>query len=141
MRLSFDYVQSWAIGGRHDSSSNRLSFVCDKTSVSSDSGGNSIYLGEIVLGQNLKYTSERFMQEIVLATCMGEVVLEPIKEEIQTSPVFSLLINETTDVSIIKQMIVYGCYIANGKTKTRFLGIVEISDGRAITITDAVMQF
>ena len=55
-----------------------------------------LYLGEIALGQNQKYTSERFMQEIVLA--MEEAVL-------QTSPVFSLLIDETTDVSIIKQMI------------------------------------
>ena len=35
-----------------------------------------IYLGEIALGQNQKYTSERFMQEIVLA--MGEAVLEPM---------------------------------------------------------------
>ena len=62
------------------------------------------YLGEIALGQNQKYTSERFMQEIVLA--MGEAALEPIKEEIQNSPVFVLLVDETTDVSIIRQMIV-----------------------------------
>ena len=38
-------------------------------------------------------------------------------------------------------MIVYGRYIANGETKTRLLRIVELSDGRAITITDALMQF
>ena len=31
--------------------------------------------------RDLRYKSERFMQEIVLA--MGEAVLEPIKEEIQ----------------------------------------------------------
>ena len=79
------------------------------------------------------------MQEIVLA--IGEAVLEPIKEEIQSSPVFSLLINETTDVSIIKQMLIYGRYISNGETKARFLGIVELSDGRAVTITDALLQF
>ena len=85
------------------------------------------YLVEIALGQNWKYTSECFMQEIVSA--MGEAALEPIKEEIQSSPVFSLLIDETTDVSIIKQkqMTVYGHYILNGKTKTRFLGKVELS--------------
>ena len=51
------------------------------------------------MGQNQKYTSEHFMQEIVLA--MGEAALEPIKEEIQISPVFSLCIDETMDVSII----------------------------------------
>ena len=39
------------------------------------------YLGETAVGQNQKYTSERFMQEIALA--MGEAALEPIKEEIK----------------------------------------------------------
>ena len=73
--------------------------------------------------------SERFMHEIVLA--MGEAALEPIKEEIQNSPVFTLLVDETMDVSIIKQMIGYARYISNGETKTQFLGIVELSDGRA----------
>ena len=37
------------------------------------------------------------MQEIVLA--MGETVLESLKEKIQASPVFALLVDETTDVS------------------------------------------
>ena len=37
-------------------------------------------------------------------------------------------------------MIVYSCYISNGETKTRFLGIVELSDGRAVTITGALLQ-
>ena len=97
------------------------------------------YLGEIALGQNQKYTSERFMQEIVLA--MGEAALEPIKEEIQNSLIFALLVDETTDVLIIKQMIVYGRCISNGDTKTRFLGIVELSDDRAVTITGALLQF
>ena len=37
-------------------------------------------------------------------------------------------------------MIVYGRYTSNG-TKTWFLGIVELSDGRAVTITDALCNF
>ena len=36
-----------------------------------------IYLGEIAMGQNMKYTPERFMQEIVLAT--ADTIIEPIK--------------------------------------------------------------
>ena len=31
-------------------------------------------------------------------------------------------------------------YTSNGETKTWFLGIVELSDGRAVTITDALLQ-
>ena len=32
-------------------------------------------------------------------------------------------------------------YQMDRDTKTRFLGIVELSDGRAITIMDALLQF
>ena len=79
------------------------------------------------------------MQEIILA--MGEAALEPIKEEIQNSPVFALLVDETTDVSIIKQMIVYGRSYQMERLRHGFLGIVELSDGRAVTITGALLQF
>ena len=91
------------------------------------------------MGQNMKYTSERFMQEIVLA--MGETVQESLKEEIQASPVFALLVDETTDVSILKQMIINGRYLLDGEVRSRFLGIVELPDGKAVTITDAIFQF
>ena len=97
------------------------------------------YLGEIAMGGNMKYTSECFMQEIVLA--LAETVIKPIKEDMLTSPVFSLLIDETTDVSVVKQMIVYGRYLSAGEATTRFLGIVELHDGTATTITDALLQF
>ena len=59
----------------------------------------------------------------------------------QASPFFSLLIDETTDVSILKQMIIYGRYICKGEAKIRFLGVVELPDGAAVTITDALLQF
>lgn len=67
------------------------------------------------MGQNSKYTSEHFMQEIVLT--LEEAVQEPVKEEIQPSPAFSLLIDETTYISILKQMIIYGCYMMKGELK------------------------
>lgn len=97
------------------------------------------YLGEIAMSQNMKYTLERFMQEIVLA--LAETVHEPIKEELQSSPVFSLMIDETTDVSILKQMIIYCHYMCKGEVKTCFIGIIELADGKAVTITDALLEF
>ena len=97
------------------------------------------YLGSMSMGQNMKYTSERFMQEIVLA--MGESVQESLKEEIQASPVFALLVDETTDVSILKQLIINGRYLLDREVRSRFLGIVELPDGKAVTITDAIFQF
>ena len=97
------------------------------------------YLGNISMGQNMKYTSERFMQEIVLA--LGETVQESLKEEIQASPAFALLVDETTDVSILKQLIINGRYLVEGEVHSRFLGIVELPDGKAVTITDALLHF
>ena len=91
------------------------------------------------MGKNMKYTSERFMQEIVLA--LAETVIEPIKEDLQASPVFAFLIDETTDVSVTKQIIIYCRFLTNGEVSTRFLGIVTLFHGTAITITDALLQF
>jgi hypothetical protein len=97
------------------------------------------YLGDIATGGNAKYTSERFMQEIVKA--LGETILESTLQNIQLSPAFSLLIDETTDVSIKKQLIVYCKYLCNGEAKTSFLGILELQDGKAATITKAILDF
>ena len=38
-------------------------------------------------------------------------------------------------------MIIYGRYICKGEAKIRFLGVVELPDGAAVTITDALLQF
>ena len=52
-----------------------------------------------------------------------------------------ILIDETTDISILKQMIIYGCYVMKGETKTHFLGMVELSNSKTMTITDPLLQF
>ena len=54
---------------------------------------------------------------------------------------FALLIDETTDILIVKQLIIYGHYSFNGEARSRYLGIVELADGKAVTITDAILQF
>ena len=89
-----------------------------------------VYLGNISMCQYMKYTSERFMQEIVLA--LGETVQEPLKAEMQSSPVFALLVDTTTDISVLKQLMVYGCYLFDGEVRSRFLGIVELPDGKVV---------
>ena len=56
------------------------------------------------MGKNMKYMSEILVQEIVLA--LAGTVVEPIKG-LQPSPVFTFLIDETTDVSVTKRMIIF----------------------------------
>ena len=45
---------------------------------------------------------------------------------------FTLLINETTDISIVT---------LNGEVRSRYLGIVERPDGKAVTVRNAILQF
>ena len=97
------------------------------------------YLSDLQLGGNAHYRSEHCMQEVV--QCLGETVADPIVSHLQKSPLFFCLsIDETTDVSVTKELVVYGGYVAEGGIKTSFLCIVELHDGRAITISDTVMK-
>lgn len=53
---------------------------------------------------------------------------------IANSDYYSLLCDETTDISITKELIVYMRYLSGGKSVTRFLEVRELKDGRADTI-------
>ena len=56
------------------------------------------------------------------------------------SPFFALCIDETTDVAVTKELIVYSRYIVDGEVRTSFLKIMEMCDGTAITIADAITK-
>lgn len=64
-----------------------------------------MYLEDLNRGGNAHYTSERFKQELIQA--LAETIAKPIQEHLCASPFFSLCIDETTDVSFTKQLIVY----------------------------------
>ena len=51
-----------------------------------------------------------------------------------------LCIDETTDVSVLNELVVYGRYIIEGGLKNSFLRIIEWHDGRADAIIDATMR-
>lgn len=97
-----------------------------------------LYLQDLQRGGNAHYTSERFKQELVQA--LAETVAKPIRESIRRSPFFSLCIDETTDVSVTKQLIVYSRYLVNGDIRSSFVSILELCDGTAPTIVAAVCK-
>ena len=72
-------------------------------------------------GANATYTSERTMHEII--EVLSATVEEEILQDIRASPLISILCDESTDIAIVKQLVVYVRYIKNGKTVTRFLKI------------------
>ncbi|XP_078000900.1 zinc finger protein 862-like [Glandiceps talaboti] len=90
--------------------------------------------------RNHSYTSERTIQEMVWS--IGEVIRSDVLSAVQKSKFLSVLIDETTDVAILKQMILYSKYmVANGDTKVSFLGMIEVPDGTASTLKNAVTTF
>ena len=75
------------------------------------------------------------MQEIV--ECLGKAVFNP---KLRQSPFFALCIDETTDVSVTKELILYARYLCDGDVLTSFIRIVELSNGMASTIADTICK-
>ena len=96
------------------------------------------YLSDIQVGGNATYTSERFMQELI--QCLGESVSGPLLVQVCQSPFFAFCIDETTDVSVNKELIVYVRYLVDGEVRTSFLRILELRNGMATTIVDVLVQ-
>ena len=97
------------------------------------------YLSDLNLGGNAHYLSERFMQEAIMS--LGEVISNKIFDDIRHSPFFALMCDETTDISVSKEVIVYARYLnSDRKVCTSFVGMIEISDGTAKTILNALKR-
>ena len=90
------------------------------------------YLCDLNLGSNAQYTSESFLQEAV--TSIGSVISESIFDNLRSSPYFALMCDETTDVAIKKELIMYARYLGPDKNIcTSFIGMMEIKDGCALS--------
>ena len=73
---------------------------------------------------------------------MGEKVEQDKLDDLLASPVFSILIDETTDIAVINEMVVYTRFIdSNAQVHTAFLKILELTNGRAETIEQARKAF
>nr|XP_006823127.1 PREDICTED: uncharacterized protein LOC100368807 [Saccoglossus kowalevskii] len=94
-------------------------------------------------GGNAHYTSERIIQELICV--MSDIISRSIINDMKVSPVFSLLMDETTDVAVMKQLITYGKYLTfSGDTcevKTAFINMDDLINGKAETIVESTEKF
>lgn len=97
------------------------------------------YMKDLNQGGNASYQSERTISEFV------EVISDCIKQEVMnrmsTSDSISLMIDESTDVSILKQLVIYGRGVVKGELQCHFLGIRDLFNGQAVTIEKATLEF
>ena len=47
-------------------------------------------------------------------------------DQLLSSPLYSVMIDKSTDVAVISEMVVYACYIKQGVVKTTFLRLSEL---------------
>ena len=79
------------------------------------------------VGQN--YHNENWASKFICV--IGDTLLHEISEIIRASNFVSILADGSTDVSVLKQEVVYLRYIHNGLAKTTMIGIVNLDHGHA----------
>ena len=95
-----------------------------------DLGGKE--LNNLAVGANAKYTSERSIQEFL--NTLSCQIKSDVLAKIKASPSLALMIDENTDITILKQLIVYCRILDGGKLASHFLTVRELSDGTVNTI-------
>ena len=97
------------------------------------------YLRELCLGKNAQYTSEQIISEFL--QCLGLVIEEKIILEMQSSDFFALMTGESTDIAVLKQLVLVGRYLTDSGVATTFLHIGDLANGTADTIERAMLQY
>ena len=97
------------------------------------------YFESLKVGRNAKYTSPQIVGEFL--EIIDAIVNEAILDDMKKGRVFSIMVDESTDVSVQKQLVLYGRTVVEGKLSTRFLKVVNLPDGKACTITQALITY
>ena len=72
-------------------------------------------------------------------TSLGKVISKSIFDYLRASPFFALICDETTNVAIVKEVIIYARYLGHDrKVCTSFIGMIGVADSTARTILVAL---
>ena len=96
------------------------------------------YLRDLNLGGNAHYSSEQCISELLQS--LSAVIEERILSNLSSSEFFALMTDESTDSSILKQLVLIVRYVTDEAIKTSYLNIRDLVDGRAETIEAALLQ-
>ena len=97
------------------------------------------YFEALKVGRNAMYTSPQIVGEFLKV--MDRMTEEIVLEDIRQSDTYSIMVDESTDIRILKQLVCYGRAVVEGKLKTHFLMITDLPDGKADTITSTLTQY
>lgn len=90
------------------------------------------------VGGNATYSSRRIISEWL--DVMSQVIEENILEKVHASPAVGLIADESTDISVTKELILYACILCGGSVRVYFLKTIKIPDGTAENIEKAILS-
>ena len=97
------------------------------------------YLSGAQRGRNAQYTSRDFLQDALQS--ISDTISRKVLSDVKQSPHFSLMIDETTDVAVLKELIVYAKYLdCNKVPTTSFIGVAALPNGQADTIHETLKR-
>ena len=81
-------------------------------------------LSKICIGKNAKYRSDKSIQEMLYA--MSDLIEDRILDDLKKSHFFALMFDETTDCSVIEQLVIRTRYIdSDSVLKVKFLKMLD----------------
>ena len=95
------------------------------------------HVDKLSCGENANYMSDPAAEEFQEAC--AKVISKEIEKEIQQSRFLSVLVDESTDISVTQKLVVYVRFMTEDFVpKTRFVKNPDLSDGKAATILDTL---
>lgn len=97
------------------------------------------YLRELRLGGNACYTSEQIINELL--RCLSTVIEDNVLTALKGSEFYALMTDESTDISVLKQLVLVARYVTDSGVKTSYLKIADLPDGTAESIEHAILKY
>ena len=92
----------------------------------------------LYVGGNAKYSSPEVVTEMQIA--ISQSIKDEVKEEMQQSSVYGIMIDEATDISTNASLIVYAYFVHDGKRKMRYLADVQLEGCDASSILTVILR-
>ncbi|XP_076078789.1 zinc finger protein 862-like [Mytilus galloprovincialis] len=94
------------------------------------------YLDTLNVEGRVKYQSQRAIQEMVW--CLGETIREDVVAKVGQSSFYSILIDETTDISVLKQLIIYVKFMVGEECQIKFQLLQQTNCERGFSVLNRV---
>ena len=95
------------------------------------------YFKELNVGRNAHYSSHRIIEEWLKV--LSDIIEEDVLDQVHKSPAIGLMCDESTDISVTKELILYARILSCGEVRAHFLKL--INDGTAETIKNAILSY